>query len=212
MPDLLQKTTRASFPKGHPWTLSGLFGQLIDGVAKTFTRVRDLAFLAIRESRPGSSETQNENWYSEFNVTYDSSLPLAERQARISQIYTAIGGQNLDYIQAEVAKVFPDIIIEEYLVQAGLFMTGIGMTGQMMTSNYPSWIPAEYQDGTYPVWLCRVRGTVDSVDDLRRLGDILQKTAPGTHIPVFDDDVLDAPATSMAGLAKMGLAKSGRIE
>lgn len=211
MPDLMERTVRSSYPKGHPWTLHGVFGQINDALAKTLGRIKALAFGLVAESQPISATTTLESWYKAFNLLYDPGLTVAELQARVSQVYTSLGGQGLAYINEQVQRAFPDVTVEEYLVEAKLFMTGIGMTGQIKTASYQSWVPAAYQDGSYPVFLYRVTGTVDSVDDLRRLGDILQKIAPLTHEPIFDSSVLDIPLTAMSGLARMGLARAGRV-
>jgi hypothetical protein len=84
------------------------------------------------------------------------------------------------------------------------------MTGQMMTTDYQSWVPPAAQDGTYPVYYYRVVGTVSTPYDLKGIQNILDRIAPLTHIAVYDVTVLGVTDTGMVGLGVTGLAEVGK--
>ncbi len=208
---IMKQTFRSLFPHGHPWSLMGIFGSVIDALSLSLDRVRDFLADVKTESNPGMAVDTLQEWYSQLGIKYDSTQTLDTRQKRASQAYSSIGGQNKDYIEEQIQIAYPDVYLIEYETNPEN-MVGLGMVGLMQVSNYPSWLSFPPADGTYPVHYYRVAGEVDDISDLNGLKNLLSRIAPLTHEPVFEITIRNQSATGEVGLAMAGLAQVGRTK
>jgi hypothetical protein len=196
------------FPGGHPWTFIKEFGAIIKGIGKSIGRAIQYVDQSKNEANPLMANDTLPDWYSALGIRYDETQTLVNRQRRASQVFTAIGGQSLDYVQSRVQVAFPDITLEEYKLPY-TNMVGLGMVGQMQVTDYPGWIPAPSQDGTYPIYLYKVTGTVENVFQFLQLQDILVKIAPLRLEPVFVDINFEFEL-GVVGLGQVGAMQVGR--
>ncbi len=207
--DLMKRVLRRLFPPGHAWTLMGAVGDLIDALAESFSRIRTFFRGALTESFPGTAEETLSEWFEALGLKYDPTQSLSDRQARADQAYTSVGGQNKDYLEAQIQKAYPDVsLIEVDIVIEN--MVGIGMAGHMQTQSYPNWVVPPPTDGSFPMHHYQVVGEVDDAIDLKGLQNLLERIAPLTHEPVFQITIRNQTATSETGLGMVGLAEVGR--
>ena len=199
---------KSLFPKGSPWNLLGEFGKLINGISQSINRVYQYAILTLNESVTLTTEDLIQNFFDAFGLENDPSLTLLEKRQLLNSYYIGTGGQSKEYIQNQIQKIFPQIEIEEYSINI-YFMIGLGMVGDMQTVSYPPWIPIINRDGTFPMYLYKVTGTVPGVQQFLILQDLLKRYAPLTHQPIFIDiDFLFISA--MVGVGQVGNMEVGR--
>lgn len=199
---------KSLFPKGSPWNLLGEFGKLINGIGTSINRVYTYAQETLAESNPSTTTDLIQNWFDALGIKNEPNLSLDEKRRILNTNYIGTGGQSKEYIQNQIQKVFPNIIIEEYIFPV-LSMVGYGVTGLMQVSNYPSWIPVQYKDNSYPVYLYKVTGTVSNVTQYLILQDLIKRYAPLTHIPVYVN-INFFSNTGMVGVGQTGISEVGR--
>jgi uncharacterized protein YmfQ (DUF2313 family) len=199
---------KSLFPKGSPWNLLGEFGKLITGIGTSINRVFLYANETLAESNPSTTTDLLQNWFDSLGLKNEPNLSLVEKRRILNTNYIGTGGQSKEYIQTQIQKVFPDITIEEYVFPVNS-MTGYEVSGVLQVSNYPSWIPIQYQDGSYPVFLYKVSGTVDNVTQYLILQDLIKRYAPLTHIPVYVN-INFYSNTGMVGVGQVGISEVGR--
>lgn len=199
---------KSLFPKGSPWNLLGEFGKLITGIGTSINRVFLYANETLAESNPSTTTELLKNWFDALGLKNELNLSLEEKRRILNTNYIGTGGQSREYIQTQIQKVFPNITIEEYVFPVS-FMIGYGVSGVLQVSNYPSWIPIQYQDGSYPVFLYKVSGTVDNVTQYLILQDLIKRYAPLTHIPIYVN-INFYSNTGMVGVGQVGISEVGR--
>jgi len=195
-------------PGGFAWRIFGDTKKVIQGIGTFFNRAKLYVEQGIAESRPISSVDELPNWFRALGLTYDPNQPLQSRQGRASQLFAAIGGQSKTYIEGIIQQAFPQITIEPFTIEYDS-MAGRGMAGLMMATNYPSWVPLEYQDGTFPWYIFRVVGEVDGQTQFIQLQDIIARIAPARLLPVYQDIELFVDVM-MAGVGEAGRGMAGR--
>lgn len=199
---------KSLFPKGSPWNLLGEFGKLITGIGTSINRVFLYANETLAESNPSTTTELLQNWFDALGLKNELNLSLEEKRRILNTNYIGTGGQSREYIQTQIQKVFPNITIEEYVFPVS-FMIGYGVSGVLQVSNYPSWIPIQYQDGSYPVFLYKVSGTVDNVTQYLILQDLIKRYAPLTHIPIYVN-INFYNNSGMVGVGQVGISEVGR--
>jgi uncharacterized protein YmfQ (DUF2313 family) len=206
---VMHKSLLGSLPPGHPWKASGQFGNLIEALSLSLERVRDFLRGVLTENRPSSAVDTLPEWYARLGITYDVSQTLAARQNRAKQEFSAIGGVNKIYVERILQISYPNVELEAAIIPTNL-MAGVAKAGRAMATGYPSWIPLEGQDGSYPVFYYRVIGEVQTPYDLKGVRNILDRIAIAEQEPVFEITVLGITDTGRAGLAVAGLAEAGK--
>jgi hypothetical protein len=199
---------KSLFPKGSPWNILGEFGKLINGISQSINRVYQYGILTLNESVTLTTEDLIQNFFDAFGLENDPSLTISEKRQLLNSYYIGTGGQSKVYIENQIQKVFPEITIQEYIINIES-MVGLGMTGKMQTENYLGWIPIINRDGTFPMYLYKVSGTVSNVKQFLILQDLLKRYAPLTHQPIYIDiDFLYISA--MVGVGQVGNMEIGR--
>ena len=199
---------KSLFPKGSPWNILGEFGKLISGIATSINRVYEYGYSTLQESSTLTATELIQNYFDAFGLENDPSLTINEKRNLLNSYYIGTGGQSKSYIQTQIQKVFPSITLEEYSLNP-MSMIGIGMVGQLQTENYPSWIPLINRDGTFPMYLYKVIGTVSSVKEYLILQDLLKRYAPLTHQPIFINIQFNY-ISGMVGVGQTGIMEVGR--
>lgn len=196
------------FPKGSPYTLLGNFGKLIKGISISIELLYQFAKNTLLEANPSNTTDLINEWFNTLNIKNIKELSISEKRSILNANYTGVGGQSRQYIESQIQKIFPNIQIKEFTFPVN-FMVGIGMTGQMQVSSYPSWIPSIAQDGTYPVYYYQVTGKVANVTQYLILQDLLKRYAPLTHIPIYIN-INFYSNTGMVGVGQTGISEVGR--
>jgi len=199
---------KSLFPKGSTWNILGEFGKLINGIATSINRVYEYGYFTLDESNTLTTTDLIQNYFDAFGLENDLSLTINEKRNLLNSYYIGTGGQSKSYIQTQIQKVFPSITLEEYSLNPSS-MIGLGMVGQLQTESYPSWIPLINQDGTFPMYLYKVIGTVSSVKEYLILQDLLKRYAPLTHQPIFVNIQFNY-ISGMVGVGQSGIMEVGR--
>ena len=199
---------KSLFPKGSPWNILGEFGKLINGIATSINIVYEYGYFTLQESNTLTTTDLIQNYFDAFGLENDPSLTINEKRNLLNSYYIGTGGQSKSYIQTQIQKVFPSITLEEYSLNPSS-MIGLGMVGQLQTESYPSWIPLINQDGTFPMYLYKVIGTVSSVKEYLILQDLLKRYAPLTHQPIFVNIQFNY-ISGMVGVGQTGIMEVGR--
>lgn len=200
---------KSLFPKGSSWNILGEFGKLINGIATSINRVYEYGYFTLQESSTLTTTDLIQNYFDAFGLENDPSLTINEKRKLLNSYYVGTGGQSKSYIQNQIQKVFPSITLEEYSLNPSS-MIGLGMVGQLQTESYPSWIPLINQDGTFPMYLYKVIGTVSSVKEYLILQDLLKRYAPLTHQPIFVNIQFNY-ISGMVGVGQTGIMEVGRL-
>jgi len=199
---------KSLFPKGSTWNILGEFGKLINGIATSINRVYEYGYFTLDESNTLTTTDLIQNYFDAFGLENDLSLTINEKRNLLNSYYIGTGGQSKSYIQTQIQKVFPSITLEEYSLNPSS-MIGLGMVGQLQTESYPSWIPLINQDGTFPMYLYKVIGTVSSVKEYLILQDLLKRYAPLTHQPIFVNIQFNY-ISGIVGVGQTGIMEVGR--
>lgn len=199
---------KSLFPKGSSWNILGEFGKLINGIATSINRVYEYGYFTLKESSTLTTTDLIQNYFDAFGLENNPSLTINEKRNLLNSYYIGTGGQSKSYIQTQIQKVFPSITLEEYSLNPRS-MIGLGMVGQLQTESYPSWIPLINQDGTYPMYLYKVAGTVSSVKEYLILQDLLKRYAPLTHQPIFVNIQFNY-ISGIVGVGQTGIMEVGR--
>lgn len=198
---------KSLFPKGSPWNLLGEFGKLITGIGISIERVYSYARETLNESNPGKATELISNWYDALGIK-EENIGIDTKRKLLSANYSGSGGQSRQYIESKIHEVFPNINILEFTIPLK-FMVGLGVSGVMQVSDYPTWIPLIAKDGTYPVYYYQVTGTVSNVTEYLILQDLIKRYAPLTHIPVYVN-INFYSNTGMVGVGQVGISETGR--
>lgn len=199
---------KSLFPKGSSWNILGEFGKLINGIATSINRVYEYGYFTLQESNTLTTTDLIQNYFDAFGLENDPNLTINEKRNLLNSYYIGTGGQSKSYIQTQIQKVFPSITLEEYSLNPSS-MIGLGMVGQLQTESYPSWVPLINQDGTFPMYLYKVIGTVSSVKEYLILQDLLKRYAPLTHQPIFVNIQFNY-ISGMVGVGQTGIMEVGR--
>lgn len=210
---LMTRALKNLLPDGHAWRLPTTFRSVVEALGTSLERARVVAQAIVDESLPSSADETLPEWFDMLGLPYDATQTLDTRRNRARQSWTAVGGQNLDYLNDTIQIAFPNV---EIRTVSGYFatenMVGAGMVGQMQVTSYPSWLVTEPTDGSYPYATYRVVGEVPDTSDLTRLLGLLDRIAPAEMEPVLEITVLNVTPTAEAGLAMVGLAQVGRTK
>jgi len=199
---------KSLFPKGSPWNILGEFKKLINGISISINRVYEYSYSTLQESSTLTTTDLIQNYFDAFGLENDPSLAISEKRKLLNSYYVGTGGQSKSYIQTQIQKVFPSITLEEYSLNPSS-MIGLGMVGQLQTENYPSWVPLINRDGSFPMYLYKVIGTVSSVKEYLILQDLLKRYAPLTHQPIFVNIQFNY-ISGMVGVGQTGIMEVGR--
>lgn len=155
--------------------------KFIAGTARAIARLVDLAFTVLTESIPGTSSLLIQQWSEDLDVYYEPADFLATRQARVASVYTAIGGQNPDYLREQLQKEFLDV---DFIERTGT-------------------APNEWE-------YYRLIGTVENDDEKNRMLTLVSKLFPLyleftdlVNVDTFTDN-------ARVGAARVGIARVGK--
>lgn len=90
-------------------TNSAFMSALATSLTRVVTFVDDIRFEAI----PWLSTNQLRQWFTDLGVVYDPLKFPATLRKQIEAVYTAIGGQSPEYLEAQIQKQFPAVTIIE---------------------------------------------------------------------------------------------------
>lgn len=209
--DIMKKVFKSLLPKGDPWKHPGYFKSLVEAVAQSFTTLRTFLKSVIAESNPSTANETIEEWFDMLGLYYDATQPLDNLRKRAKQAYTATGGSSKEYLEEQIQKAYPDVRVGEVFMPEA-YVCGVAVTGLARTTDYPSWLPSPPTDGSTTSFYYLIRGTVETVQDLDDLTNLLQRIAPLTHTPVFLVEILQQQDSAQCGLAITGLAEVGKEE
>ena len=205
--DIMKKVLKGLFPPS--WGLTRDLKAVIEAISLSFDRIRVFLNGALTESNPGTAVLTQEEWHGQEGIAYDSSLSVAKNQSLSRQSYSSTGGQSPGYLTEQLQIAFPDVELQEVSIDPE-FIAGFGMAGLMMATDYPSWLPIVPSGGDYPNFYFRVVGTVDEVQDLTRIQNLLDKIMPVPYEAVFAVTIRNLTPTAMAGIGMSGLMMAGR--
>jgi len=197
---IMTKTLKGLFPPD--WSLVKDLRACVEALSLSFERIRVFLNGVITESEPSTAVETLEEWFTQEGINYDPSQSTARLQDLANQSYSNTGGQSPAYLNEQIQKAFPDVYVEENLTSPEL-MVGSGMVGLMMVTDFPI-------SGADPWFLYTVRGEVDSVSDLDRIKNFLDKIMPVPYEPVFAVTIRNLTPSGMVGLGMVGLMMVGR--
>lgn len=198
---------KSLFPKGSPWNLLGEFGKLITGIGISIERVYLYARETLNESNPRKANEEIKNWYDALGIK-EENIDIDTKRKLLSANYSGSGGQSRQYIESKIQEVLPNINILEFTIPLK-FMVGLGVSGVVQVTDYPTWIPLVAKNGTYPVYYYQVTGKVSNVTEYLILQDLIKRYAPLTHIPVYVN-INFYNNTGMVGVGQAGISETGR--
>lgn len=185
MAQLIERAIARLLPHGPAFSLIGQAKNVNDALAAEIDAVRLFLDNARAESIPGTATETLPEWHSTLGLELDATQTTAQQRARTSSVHTAIGGQSLDYLDAQIKKQFPQITI--YEIQPGEPVLPF-------TSEY---------------W---VIGDVNTTREYNRLLGIIERLVPAHLVPNYVVRILSALTTARCGIATTGRAITGKIE
>jgi len=184
--------------KGFLWKLfGGHIESFLDALSEEPKRIKSYLQTIVRESNPGTAIDTQEEWYELYGLIYDDSKTITEKQGETLERFTALGGQDIVYLQDKIEKAgFTTVtLVENIPADPKNNVCGIARTG----------VARCFGDGGMGLdWIFHyyVTGTVADKVELKRLQSLLQKLAPGHLIPIFR--CLDSD--NVCNVAKCGVA------
>ena len=91
----------------------GQLRQTLDGLGIELDRAKQFLAEVKNESSPDTATETIDMWLDALGITVAASATLGEKRALAMAAYTATGGQNLAYIQAQINKAFGNVTITE---------------------------------------------------------------------------------------------------
>jgi uncharacterized protein YmfQ (DUF2313 family) len=101
------------FPNGRIWNFIGNIRLFKEAVDLALERIRVFLKAAILESIPGKATQTQKEWFQLLNLPYNNTTTLQEKMNRSSAVYTAVGGQSLDYLNEQIQKEFQNVWLTE---------------------------------------------------------------------------------------------------
>lgn len=169
------------------WRVGPDLRALVVALGASVDRWRAFMTDVLLESHPSTAIDTLAQWHDQLGIADDPTLPLEDRQARVRQMQTLIGGQSVAYLNEQIQIAYPGISVVAAVLDDE-FMAGAGMAGKMQASSFPSWVPGVSEDGTYNFYF-RVLGTIASAEMYRRLRDLFERIMPASFEPVWPDSV-----------------------
>lgn len=195
---IAETALRLLLPRGSAWALAGDGDALIRGIAKSLERARAASDAMIANSKPGTaSETTLKEWHAALGQRYDPTLPIATQRARLEAFRTSAGGATVARLQAQINLEFSGVMVSEASADSEC---GLDEAGVSLCNAGDGDISPTYYD---------ITGTVDTEDDVMRLGQIVARFGQVHLIATINVTVLSLSATSEAGLAICGLDECG---
>lgn len=151
---------------------------------KSFDRLTEFCQGIVTESHPTTAVQTIGQW--------DTECPM----------YTASGGQNLEYLQAQLQQRWPDIYLTMFSFDDAN-MCGSAQCGEEMCADIPLLGPS------YPVHYYYVRGAVDNRTKFNKLQAIIVRLVPAHMTPLYQVSITSENPSSMAGVAESGVAQCG---
>jgi hypothetical protein len=183
-------------PKGRLKLHDALSGGIADAVEDLKLEGRIL----IDEGWPGTAIETLPQWHDTLGVAYDpTARSVAEQQIILAAMETATGGMTLALLKAQFDKEFQGrvIVSEAYIIGiTGAAVCGLGRCGLASAIIYALGY--------------NISGTVYSSIEAARVTAILARYAPAHLQP--NSLLVDLSATSIAftGLARAGIARTGK--
>lgn len=213
-------------PIGNAWSITSECIKLFtEGITLQFERIKDFYSGTRTDFIPDTSVDLIEEWYKTLGMNYNPTLPISELQNKAKAFDTAIGGQNIVYIQNQIDDANINVTIEElsyppetrvgnsecrcgvaycfgnpYDVKSPESgVCGIGRTGIARTGF------VELQSSL--LFYYYVIGSVLNREEFTQLIALLERLAPAHLEPIFNVDVLSFYAR--AGVAVCGITRTG---
>ena len=194
-------TLRRHLPGGQPWETKGTLWSLVDALGLSLDRLRDYLLGVAINSRPKTAVETLADWCADLSVVFDSTQSLARMQTRLNGQITALGGQSAGYLQAQIQKELPNIVIVQVLLHPASRL-GVGHCG-IATCNGSTGLPGS------AIYYYYIRGTVQDHDEYSRLVGLVERLMPKHLEPIYQVSILSDNAIARAGLAITGRARLG---
>ena len=194
-------TLRRHLPAGQPWEAKGTFWSLLDALGLSLDRLRAYLLGVVTNSRPKTAVDTLSDWCADLGIAYDPTQTVTRLQTRLSGQITAVGGQSSGYLQAQIQKELPNIVVVQVLLHPGSRL-GIARCG-VATCNGAGSLPGA------AIYYYYVRGTVQDHDEYGRLVGLVERLMPKHLEPIFQVAILSDNAIGRLGLAVVGRARLG---
>ncbi len=167
------------------------------GLGVTLERPRTAARAVLTEARPGTAVVLLPEWAEAWGIRYDPMLPVAETQARLAAMETALGDVTLNELQAQLDQELPGLVVSEPSAssEAGVEEAGVGICAADATE-----VSTVYYD---------VNGSLITEEQELRLLAVLQHFAPLHLVPHVLLTIEGLSSTSEAGEAVCGMDECG---
>jgi hypothetical protein len=96
-----------------PGAVEGQAEQVVDALGVTLDRPRQFARGVLSESTPATADGTIDQWLELLGLTAPAGATLGDKRKAAASALASIGGQSLDYINARIADVFPDVYVQE---------------------------------------------------------------------------------------------------
>ena len=193
---------RLLMPRGRPWALAVDGEKLFEGIGVTLERPRAAARAVLSEARPGTAVLMLPEWCLALGVKYDPTTAVADLQARLDAIDTALADMTLNELNEQMHKEIPAVSIAEMLTAGDTSECGIAECGGDECNSTTS--GADIDPYQYLVY-----GTVVNDTEYARVLSVVQHYAP-LHLIMQTNIVnLSASGTSECGVEICGIAECG---
>jgi hypothetical protein len=192
---------RLLMPRGRPWALAGDGEKLFDGLGVTLERPRTAARSLLAEARPGTAVLMLPEWCLALGVKYDPTMSIADLQARLDAIDTALADMTLNELNGQMHKERPSVNIME-MMTGNTSECGVAECGADECNSTDS--GSDIDPYQYLVY-----GTVQNDTEYARVLSVVQHYAP-LHLIMQTSIVnLSASGTSECGVEICGIAECG---
>ena len=199
MAELIEKTLRRLLPPGSPSAYTGHALQVLEALAVSLARPKEFLRSVQDEANPGTATAYIDEWLALLNVSPEYGATLGDKRALAFSAWTSLGGQSLEYINAQIRKRYPNAFIYEQDLDTELRL-GEAEVGDLECSD------AELTQRLYYV----VSGYVDWAVERYGLQALISHIIPAHLSQIFQSRVQFDGDVGRCGIATAGRSIVGR--
>jgi hypothetical protein len=200
MAELIEKTMKRLSPPGSPSNYQGGAAQVLSAIAVSLARPKEFLRAVQDEANPGTATATIDEWLALLNVSPEYGATLGDKRALAFSAWTALGASDIEYINGQIRKRYPNAFIYEKPLDEEESRLGEAEMGDVECSD------VELTQLLYYV----VSGYVDWARERYGLQSIISHIIPAHLTQIFQTRIQFDGDIGRCGIATAGRSIVGR--